>query len=207
MSFAFYMNMEKLSLIIAKKHIEQMTNDNMEDDISLDKNKLLNNMENGFVAITQLMCFIESFLNTIINSCIGYENETLLKCNIQEKIDIIFLHYGADFSIIKSQHTWESYRVVTKVRNEMIHFKKTYVGHGSGVPCFNLGKKEVGAFFTKDNINKLLDNFVPLAKAIADELGLVICDEIDVFECEGKDGLTNYVFDKNTSYCDDSRVN
>ena len=104
MAFGFYMNMERLSINIAQRHVDLMTNDNIdtENDPFLDEKKLLNNIENGFVAITQMSCYIESFLNTIINSCIGYDDEILLKCSIKEKIDIIFLHYGKCFKNIKS---------------------------------------------------------------------------------------------------------
>ena len=151
MAFGFYMNMEKLSINIAQKHIDLMTDDNVDvvNDPFLDENKLLNNIENGFVVITQMSCYIESFLNTIINSCIGYDDETLLKCSIKEKIDIIFLHYGKSFNGIKSKHCWEQFSKTTKVRNGMIHFKKTYVGDGTGIPNFQLCGEKVADFFTK----------------------------------------------------------
>ncbi|MBO5478690.1 MAG: hypothetical protein J6A04_03125 [Clostridia bacterium] len=62
MAFGYYMNMERIALDIAKEHTENMTNDNMEDDVFLDENKLENNIKNGFIVITQLITFIESFL-------------------------------------------------------------------------------------------------------------------------------------------------
>lgn len=33
MAFGYYMNMERIALDIAREHIENMTDDNMEDDI------------------------------------------------------------------------------------------------------------------------------------------------------------------------------
>jgi len=48
-------------------------------------------MKNGFVIITQLNVFFESFLNTILSSCMEYNGEKLLKCSIDEKIEMI--HY------------------------------------------------------------------------------------------------------------------
>ncbi len=195
MSWALYMNMEALSIKIAKSHVALMTNDNSEDgdDIYLDEKVFLNNIENGFVVITQLNCYIESFLNAIINSCIGYTEEALLKCNHQEKIDIIFLHYSKDFSAIKSKKCWESYRTTTKVRNEMIHFKKPYIGHSSHLMNFKLGGKHAGDFFTKDNIQRLLDDHILLAKEIAKAVDLIICDEVDVFTNQGSGEETNYI--------------
>lgn len=205
MAFGFFMNMEKLSLIIANSHIKNMTNDNYFDDVFLDENKLLNNIQNGFVVITQMNCYIESFLNTIINSCIGYDGESLLKCSIEEKLDIIYMHYDKDFSEIKSQNPWNIYKKTTSVRNAMIHFKKTYIGDGTGIPDFYLGKESVAKFFTKQKMESIIVEHIKLAKLIATSLDLVVCDEIDVFECDGRDGLVNYVYDKSITPIDNSR--
>ena len=84
MAFGNFMNMEKLSLTIAENHIAQMTDGTYDaDDCSLDMERLTGNIENGFVAITQLSCYFESFLNTIISTCMHYDGEVLLKCSGQ----------------------------------------------------------------------------------------------------------------------------
>ncbi len=205
MSFSYFLNMEKLTISIAEKHIRQMTNDNLlcDADVFIDENKLLNNLENGFIAITQMNCYIESFLNTILNSCIGYNEEDLLKCNIQEKIDIIFLYYGKNFSSIKSQHFWALYKKTTKVRNSLIHFKKTFIGNGTEIPKFDIGSEPVHSFFTRNNMDLLLQAHIRLAHTIAKELDLYIFDNVEVFECYGREGLTNYVVEKdNTLVCE-----
>lgn len=197
MAFGYFMNMEKLSLTIAEKHVLHMTNNNYVDDCFLDTDKFVNNLENGFVVITQLSCFFESFLNTIINACINYEGETLLKCSVDEKIDIIFMHYQKNWNSIKGQNPWKIYKSTNKVRNEMIHFKKTHIGFGSGIPNFNLGGQRVAEFFTKDNMEKVYKGYVELAELIATALGLSIFKQINIFECDGRDGLVNYVCDAN----------
>ena len=197
MAFGYYMNMEKLSLEIAKKHISQMTNDNYLDDTFLDMDKMKNNLENGFVVITQMSCFFESFLNTIINACMHYNGDTLLKCSVSEKIDIIFMHYKKDWKEISGQHPWGIFRMTTKVRNEMIHFKKTFVGFGSYLPDFELGGRNVSSFFTKQSMEKIYQGHIELAQLIAQELGLSIFENIGIFEGDGRDGLVNYV------YCED----
>lgn len=207
MSFGYFMNMEKLSLAIVDKHMLFMTDDNYENDCFLDMEKLVNNIENGFVIITQLSCFFESFLNTIINGCMKYHGETLLKCSVEEKIDFIFMHYQKDWQIVKQQNSWSIYRKTTKVRNEMIHFKKTYIGDGSGIPNFKLGGQEVADFFTKKNMKKIRDGYVDLTELIAATLGLNIFKNIQIFECDGRDGLVNYVYDKISTNIDESRYN
>ena len=143
MSFGYFMNMEKLSLRIVEKHLPYMTDNNYEDDCFLNIEELINNIENGFVIITQLSCYFESFLNTVINACMNYNGEVLLKCSVEEKIALIFMHYQKDWQIVKGQNPWAIYRKTTKVRNEMIHFKKTFIGDGSGIPNFKLGGQGV----------------------------------------------------------------
>ena len=195
MAFGFFMNMEIMSLEIAREHIVVMTNDNMEDDVFLDDAKIINNIKNGFVVITQLSAFLESFLNTILNKCICYDGDILLKCSIEEKMDIIFMHYKVDWSNIKSQYPWEVYKKTTRVRNEMVHFKETYIGDGSGIPGFTIGKTPVNDFFTKDNMEKILNQYIVLGKLIASALGLKIADDIRIFMCDGEDEIVNYVYD------------
>lgn len=206
MAFGYYMNMEKLSLRIAKKHVLCMTNNNYLDDCFLDDEKLINNRENGFVVITQLSCFFESFLNTIINACMNYTGESLLKCSVDEKIDIIFMHYKKELSSVKGQNPWSIYKSTNKVRNEMIHFKKTFIGYGTGVPNFDLGGQKVAEFFTKDNMEKIYKGYIELAELIADTLGLSIFKCIDIFEADGRDGLVNYVCDEKEIIIDQDRL-
>lgn len=195
MAFGFYMNMERLSLEIAKEHVQKMTDDNLWDDIFLDDNKLYNNIKNGFVVITQLITFIESFLNTILNNCIGYDDEKLLRVSIEEKLEIIFLYYKKDLSEIKSLYQWCVFGKVKKVRNEMVHFKKTYIGDGTGIPQFSIANHEVQEFFTKTNMEQIINQIIQLGDLVAEKLELDTFHDIDIFACDGRDGLVNYVFD------------
>ncbi len=205
MAFGYFMNMEKLSLTIVDKHLLYMTDNNYEDDVFLKMDELTNNIENGFVIITQLSCFFESFLNTIINTCIDYNGELLLKCSVEEKIELIFMHYKKDWAVIKGQNSWSIYKKTTRVRNEMIHFKKTYIGDGSGIPNFKLGGQWVADFFTKKNMTEMRNGYLRLTELIVASLGLCIFKDIDIFECDGRDGLVNYVYDEKNINIDESR--
>lgn len=203
MAFSYFMNMEKLSLSIAEKHIKCMTDNNFEDDIVLNDEALINNLENGFVVITQLSCFFESFLNTIINSCMSYNGDTLLKCSVEEKMDLIFMYYKKDWAGIKGDNVWAIHKKTTKVRNGMIHYKRNYVGDGTGIPGYSFEGQEVADFFTKSNMKKMKQGYVQLAEIIAMELGLNICPDIEIFACDGMNDLVNYVYDPSLTEVDE----
>ena len=205
MAFGYYMNMERIALDIAKEHVKNMTDDNMEDDLFLDENKLKNNIKNGFIVITQLITFMESYLNTILNTCIKYKGKDLLKTSIDEKIEIIFLYYKKDIYAIKSLHYWECFRKILKVRNEMIHFKITGIGMGTGIPNFSFASVEIKSFFTKRNMQESINKIILLGDSIANELNLHTFHNINIFECDGRDGLVNYVYDKELTMIDESR--
>ena len=206
MAFGNFMNMEKLSLTIAEKHIARMTGGNYDaDDCFLDMESLIPNIENGFVAITQLSCYFESFLNTIISTCMHYDGEVLLKCSVEEKLDLIFMHYQRDWKSLKGQAPWEIYRKATRVRNEMIHYKKTYIGEGTGIPDFKLGGQSAAEFFTQKSMKAVYDGYLKLSESIAAALGLTIFAEIGIFACDGRDGLVNYVYDVRETAVDPSR--
>lgn len=84
-----------------------------------------------------------------------------------------FMHYKKDWKEISGQHPWEIFRMTTKVRNEMIHFKKTFVGFGSYLPDFKLGGKMFLHFY-KTEYGKIYQGHIELAQLIAQELGLSI---------------------------------
>ena len=198
MAFDFSLNMEKLSLKIADEHTRKMTNNNYieDDDVFLDEEKLINNIENGFITLTHLNCYIESYLNTIINCCMNYRGERLLKTNIEDKIEYIYLYYKKDIQLLKSLHCWEIFKIGTRVRNEMIHYKISSIGMGTGIPVFEIGKQSVDTYFTIDNMIKIYNGFIELSEVIAEHLDLIIIKNINIFGCDGATIVNRYVYDK-----------
>lgn len=193
MAFGFYFNMEKLALEIANEHLEIMTDDNIYDDIWLDENKLSNNFKNGFVIITQLITFFESFLNSILIDCIEYSGDRLLKCSIEEKIEVIFMHYKKEFKNIKSNNLWENHIKTNRMRNELVHFKKINIGDGGMLPNFYISKVSVKDFFVKSNMKNIIKNYLKLVELIASTLELKIYHKVDIFACDGKSDDVKYV--------------
>lgn len=85
----------------------------------------------------------------------------------------------------------------------MIHFKKTYIGDDSGIPNFMLGWQWLADFFTKKNMAEMRNGYLRLTELIVVSLGLCIFKDIDIFECDGRDGLVNYVYDEKTINVDE----
>ena len=100
---------------------------------------------------------------------------------------------------------WEKYKKIFKVRNEMIHYKKTYIGDGTGIPNFSIANIEVKEFFTKRYMEQAISKIILLGDKIAEDLDLNVFHNIDIFECDGRDGLVNYVYDKNITDIDETR--
>ena len=205
MAIGYYMNMEKIALDIANTHTRCMTNDNLWEATFVDTEKMKVNLKHGFIVITNLHVFIESFLNTILSSCMNYSGKSLLQCSVTEKIDIIFMHYEKDFSDIKSQKCWEVYSNTIRVRNEMIHYKKNYIATCSAMTTITFAKQSLEHFFTLNEMQKAIDNFIQLATLIANTLGLKLNQTVDIFEADGRDGLVNFVYDESMIEIDPSR--
>jgi hypothetical protein len=208
MAQGHYLNMEKLSLKIAEEHATIMTNSNLRDecDSFTDTNYLENNIKNGYVVITMLCSFIESFLNTILRDCIECEEELLKSTSIINKYDLIYLYYHKDIKLLKSNDCFGKFKTVNKLRNEMIHYKNNYIGLGTGVPTHaEIKSIKIIEFFKKDNMLNLISSVTALADLIATQLELSICKEIDIFACDGRDGLVSYIYDNEKIDIDETR--
>lgn len=193
MSCGYYMNMEIIALDIAKEHISKMEDNVFDDECKefLDLKKLENNIKNGFVAITQFKVFIESLLNTIINlkgdlSCLDIEN-------IFNKMKYVCSIYDKDFSFIEKNKCLKTFKKMNRLRNNMIHYKNSFIYDGTAIYDFEIGKVSVKKYFTKFNFEKLFNQVIELGDLIAKTLGLIVRNDISIFECDGKDGITGYI--------------
>ena len=207
MAFGYYMNMEKMSLEIAGEHIELMEENIQDMQICefLDIDKLIRNIKDGFVVITHLITFVESFFNTIINTCMQENNELLLKMSIDEKLEIICLYYKVKSSQIKSIHYWGTFRTINKVRNELIHYTKSFICDCTAIQDFNIAGISVKEFFIKSNMDKIMEHIIQLGNHISKVLGLTINKDVSIIECDARDGLVSYVFDDKIIDVDPSR--
>lgn len=199
MAFHYYMNMEVMVLENAKDHIEKMTNNNMEDDVFCDENLLENNLKNGWVVITSLCSYIESVLNSILRECIGYNSKgDLMKTSIDDKLDIIFMVYKKDLTEIKSNDGWEQYKKLTKIRNELIHYKHNDMGYAGSIPPRWRNNINLAELFTKNTMKMYYEKICLLARNIVNELGLQINDSVHIFSSDGH-SYTHYIQTKDNN--------
>lgn len=227
MSFSFFINMEPLLISIAEDNISKMW-ENMEDDTILgflDHSRIEDNFRYGFIAITAIVNFVESFLNTIIRDCIyskssigpkGYtENEKpididdrdkKLKQNIIEKINFICSYYGIERSSIKGSKEFSDFSELKEIRNNLVHYKIKWECEGISISDFSLSKdKTFKNFFSKKSLNNELKNAKELCKIIAISSKLTMNSSAQFIECNGRDGLTSCIFDSNKILIDPTR--
>ena len=192
------MNMEKISIDIAKIHLENMVDDMQ--DIScpeyLDERKIVNNIQNGFIILTNLITFFESLLNTIISNCMLCNSEIILKMSIEEKIEIICMHYKVDKQRIKGIHGWEVFKSINKIRNTLVHYKESYICESMGLQDFKIENISVKSYFVKSNFEQLIMQIEKYATNISEILGLKIKSDVKAIECDGKDGFIHYIYDE-----------
>lgn len=228
MSFLFFIDMEPLLIDIAEDNISKMW-ENMEDDIILgflDHSKIEDNFRYGFIAITAIVNFVESFLNTVIRDCIysksgigskAYtENEESidindrdkkLKQSINKKIDFICSHYGIEGSSIKKSKEFSDFSELKEIRNNLVHYKIKWECEGTAISDFSLSKdKTFKNFFSKKSLNNELKNAKELCKKIAISSKLTMNSSVQFIECNGRDGLTSCVFDSDKILIDPTRI-
>jgi len=228
MSFSFFINMEPLLISIAEDNISKMW-ENMEDNTIigfLDHSRIEDNFRYGFIAITAIVNFVESFLNTIIRDCIysrssfgskGYtENEESidiedrdkkLKQNIVKKIDFICNYYGVERSSIKGGKEFFKFSELNKIRNDLVHYKIKWECEGISISDFSLSKgKTFKNFFQKKSLSNELKNAKELCEKIAISSKLTMNRSAQFIECNGRDGLTSCVFDSNKILIDPTRI-
>jgi len=186
-----------MSLEIAKDHASNMTDSNYDTEIEpfLNENALKNNMKQGYVIVTSLYTFAESFLNTILRDCMLCRENLLKGLSLENKLEVIFLFYKVDLATLKSDSHYAILTKVTGIRNELIHYKKNYIGVGSGIPGFSIKKSDIADFFVKSNMENVIKAIISFADFVAEQLGLIVHKDVGIFCCDGRDDLVSYVYD------------
>jgi len=182
---------------IAKDSISKMTDSNIYYDKrgNIDGNDVdafINNFKYGWIAASMMYNYVECTLNTILRDCTNYKGERLLKANMEDKLEMLYMYYKADISILRREH-WETFKKLCKVRNELTHFKDNYIGISGGIPVY--WKKpfdDIGNYFTSSSMLKVMSKIKLFCKKVATDFGLVINEDVKFFHDEDS---PPYVYD------------
>lgn len=208
MAWNWYLNMEPLSLEIAREHAEKMTDSNFLDghldaegtERIPDDDSFLNNLKLGFIAITMASCFFESSLNTFLREKHGYDPEgKVIHGNEDLKLEILFHDNTSDLNSIKRSHCWRNWQRLKRVRNELIHYKNNSPEFMASWPLIDewkIGNEPIGYFFTKSTIIELLDNVEDVINQIAAAVELTVSPFPIVFGADGRCGIGSYYCSK-----------
>ncbi|MBQ8984788.1 hypothetical protein IJ098_02960 [Candidatus Saccharibacteria bacterium] len=186
----------------------------MEDNLAdaempdyLDNKKIEENLKHGFLALTAITDFVESFLNTVLRDCINSkESRGKLKESITGKIDYICGYYNIQKGAIKGGQKFAMFRKANNIRDELIHYKINWSSEGIGIMDFNIPENETFKnYFTRSSFEKVFESAIGLCNDITCEAGLYINKSASIIECAARDGLTSYVFDKDKINVDPSR--
>lgn len=195
MAFRFCLNMELVSLNIAKGCISSMLASNYDEKLSeregflvADEEVLGSNLSFGFVAVTMLQCYYESFLNTVLRDHYGFDADgSVIKAGENEKLEVIFNGNEDMLKTIKSKAYWRDAHRVFKIRNHLVHYKSNKASEFSSYPpihSWGIGNEILGEFFSKPEIEKCSNAVQQLVEEIAYAINLevgkddspIICD-------------------------------
>ena len=203
MAFGIFLNFEKVSTDIIEMQISKLTNDNVlhygnPDENALNEECFIENLKNGAVAIVFIQNLFETALNTILRRRADISELDILKSSINVKLQIISLVYGFDITEIKSDHSYEIYRDVEKIRNDITHFKSNILCEATLVPAdvkIDLGtsKKSLATIFTQDYIRESYIQVKKLIKLICSKCGLYVYEDVQIIDCDGRDDFCEFI--------------
>ena len=206
MAFGIFLNFEKVSVEIIEEQIAKMTNNNVihygDPTLDeLDEENFIKNLKNGSVAIVFIQNLFETSLNTILRRRAEISETDILKSSISVKLQIISLIYGFELSTIKSDHSYEIYREIEKIRNDITHFKSNILCEATLFPAdvkIDLGtsKKPLATIFTQDYISEGYKQVKKLIELICSKCGLYINEDAQIIDCDGRDALCEFIVDK-----------
>ncbi len=208
MAWNWFLNMEPLSLEIAREHAERMSDSNfLEGYMDADETEpipddeiFLNNLKLGFVAITMASCFFESSLNTFLREKLEYSPDgKVIHGNEDLKIEILFNRNSLAMGAIRGSHYWRNWQRLKHVRNELIHYKNNspeFMSSWSLIDKWIIGNEPIGHFFIKSNILELINDVEKVINQIASAIDLTVSPYPITFGADGRCGIGSYYCSK-----------
>ena len=198
MSFGFVMNFEKLAMEIVEDELAKMTNENLippeksEPEGELDEELFANNLRHGVIASTYIVNLYETALNTIISKRIECKEEDVLKASHGLKLHLICIVYGLDHNEITGKHFYASVKEVTKLRDDITHYKTNDICEGSFVQAdikmpMGKSKKPLVQLFTQKNMQQYYDGVMGFLQFLCDKCKLQINYGCQIIDCDARD--------------------
>lgn len=206
MAVGMFLNFEKLSMQIIEDEIAKMTDDNLwyDDDISaIDEEEFPSNLYHGSIAATFIVNLYETALNTIVGKRLGCTEPEILKTSHGVKLQLICTMYSVDLATIKGNHNYGVLQSLIKLRNDITHFKNNEIVEGTFIPGdiklpSGTSKEEISDAFTKTHMNKAYNATLNLLELICSKCGLVLYKDCQVIDCDGQDGLCEFIVSQQT---------
>ena len=201
MAFGFFLNMEILDIKIIKESIGKMSNNNVTDIGNDEKDilneEMINNLHYGAIACVFMTTLYETALNTIISKRLECMDEDILKASHNMKLHMICFECHIAYSDLISDNSYSIIKEISKVRNDIVHYKTNYINEGSWIhptATFSMGssKKSIADIFTKDSMQHYFDGVMQFLNLICNKCGFQLNDKCEVFDCDGRD--SNYEF-------------
>ena len=123
----------------------------------------------------------------------------LLKVNILKKYKCSKFISATPIVLFKDNKnnkyfSFKQYNDVSKVRNEMIHYKVSVKEHASRLADFKISQMDASKVFSKSWLQRNEEGIKKLVKIIAGDLGYGIKDDIPIVSSDGMDPIYNYVY-------------
>lgn len=189
MSWSTYVNLEIIVLEIIERELVSLHESNIESEdggvVEYDIDRLLDGYKSGYIIVTMLVSLIESFLNDILNQYFPENNERLLRQNIDEKLDLIYLFNNKNPNTLRGSHFYEQFKSVKQIRNELIHYKSSYIGDHSYIESISIGKYDLGELFIKQELSDYTVSTKGLINKIASDLDIELNYDVKPITSDG----------------------
>lgn len=197
MAFSYHFNIEPLALKIAKEHVHSMFDliEDEEDAPFLDLDSSINNMEHGFLAVTMLCCYVEGTINSILCNALNYENRQDFISKVEDKIDTIAKHFNQPTLLndLKKTRGYNSFVIIRNIRDELIHYKKSFVGYSGGVPDIMIGKHKLSDELVRSQMIKHMKRLQEMCGWLAEKCNLTLNEDVQIITFDGMDGAVTYI--------------
>lgn len=212
MSHGFFLNMEPILNTAINDNISKLRDDLVisepDDFEQLNLDALVYNFQYGSIACILMATLYETVINTIITSKLKYNDEDVLKASSNVKIQIICHDYGFEFATLKSDNSYGVVKEIIKLRNDIVHYKTNMLYEGV-IPWADMtkpeftSKKPLAYSFAKSTMQKYFTELNKFINLLCDKCDLKVNEYCQIIECDGRNGIVDYIINKTDDYLED----